>query len=74
MTFNFRETIRREAKRRGLSGYALGKLAGIPIRTVQDYLSESSDLAGRRLEKLCAVLNLGLRRIDDAKRSTRKAR
>lgn len=61
MSMSFQETIRRETERRGLSGYALGKLANVPIRTVQEYLAGGSDLAGRRIEKLAAALGLELR-------------
>jgi len=57
----FHEIIKREAERRGLTGYRIGKLTGVPIRTVQAYLSGSTDLAGRRIEKIAAALGLELR-------------
>jgi len=57
----FHEVIKREAERRGLTGYRIGKLTGVPIRTVQAYLSGSTDLAGRRIERIAAALGLELR-------------
>lgn len=60
---SFRQVIQREAERQELSGYALGKLSGIPIRTVQAYLSGSIDLASRRVEALAAALGLELRKV-----------
>ncbi len=57
---DFRETIKREAEHQGLSGYRIGKLSGIPIRTVQAYLSGRTDLAGRRIEAIADVLGLEL--------------
>jgi transcriptional regulator with XRE-family HTH domain len=58
----FRETIQREAKRRKLSGYRIATLADMPLRTVQAYMSGESDLAGRRIERIAAVLGLRLTR------------
>lgn len=60
---SFQETIKREAERQGLSGYRIGKLSGVPIRTVQAYLSGRTDLAGRRIEKIAEALGLALRRV-----------
>ncbi len=57
---SFQETIQREARRQRLTGYRIGKLSGIPIRTVQRYLAGDTDLAGRRIEKIAAALGLGL--------------
>ncbi len=57
---SFQETIQREARRQKLTGYRIGKLSGIPIRTVQRYLAADTDLAGRRIEKIAAVLGLAL--------------
>lgn len=68
------ESIRRAAERQGLSGYALGKLADVNIRTVQAYLSGAMDLSGRRLDKLCAALGLELRPVRSAKRDSEKGR
>lgn len=59
---SFQETIRREARRQRLSGYRIGKLSGLPIRTVQNYLSGTSDLAGRRIEEIAKALGLVLAR------------
>jgi transcriptional regulator with XRE-family HTH domain len=58
---SFRETILREAERQGLSGYVIGKRSGVPIRTVQAYLSGRTDLAGRRIERIASALGLELR-------------
>jgi transcriptional regulator with XRE-family HTH domain len=58
---SFQQTIRREAKRQGLSGYAIGKRSGVPIRTVQAYLAGDCDLMGERIAKIAAALGLGLR-------------
>lgn len=57
----FQVTIAQEARRQKLSGYALAKLSGVPMRTVQAYLAGDTDLAGRRIEKLAAALGLELR-------------
>jgi transcriptional regulator with XRE-family HTH domain len=57
---SFQEIIQKAATRQGLSGYRIGKLSGLPIRTVQAYLSGTTDLAGRRIEAIAAVLGLGL--------------
>jgi transcriptional regulator with XRE-family HTH domain len=57
---SFQETIQREARRQGLSGYRIAKLADVPMRTVQAYLAGETDLAGRRIEKIAAVLKLEL--------------
>lgn len=56
-----RDIIRREVARQGISGYRLGKLSGLPIRTVQAYLAGSTDLIGERIEKMLAALALELR-------------
>jgi len=58
---SFHAIITREAKRQGLSGYRIGKLSGVPIRTVQQYLAGETDLAGRRIERIAAALGLELR-------------
>lgn len=58
---SFQELIQREAGRQGLSGYRIAKLSGVPMRTVQAYLASDTDLAGRRIEKIAAVLGLELR-------------
>lgn len=57
---SWQQTIAREAERQGLSGYRIAKLAGMPMRTVQGYLAGDTDLAGRRVEKIAAVLGLTL--------------
>ena len=57
----FQETIQREAVRQKLSGYRIAALSGVPKRTVQRYLAGDTDLVGRRIEKIAAVLGLGLR-------------
>jgi transcriptional regulator with XRE-family HTH domain len=58
---SFQKTIKREAERQGLSGYRIGKLSGVPIRTVQAYLAGDTDLAGRRIERIAQALGLKLR-------------
>ena len=58
---SFETIIRREAKRRGLSGYRIGKMSGVPIRTVQAYLAGDCDLMGERIAKIAAALGLELR-------------
>lgn len=57
----FREIIKHEAKRQELSGYRIAKLSGVSMRTVQAYLAGDTDLAGRRIERIAAVLGLDLR-------------
>jgi transcriptional regulator with XRE-family HTH domain len=56
----FQETIQREARRQGLSGYRIAKLTDMPMRTVQRYLAGDTDLAGRRIERIADVLGLAL--------------
>jgi hypothetical protein len=63
----FQEAIKREAERQELTGYRIGKLSGVPIRTVQAYLAGDTDLAGRRIEAIAAALGMELR-------STRRVR
>lgn len=53
--------IQQEARRQERSGYRLAKLTGLPMRTVQDYLSGNHDLAGERVAKLAKALGLELR-------------
>jgi transcriptional regulator with XRE-family HTH domain len=60
---SFQDLIRREAEKQGLSGYRIAKLSGVPMRTVQAYLAGDTDLAGRRIERIAAVLGLELRRV-----------
>ncbi len=57
----FREIIQKEVGRRGWSAYRLGKESGVPIRTVQAYLSGTCDLSGERIAVLCKTLGLELR-------------
>ena len=61
-----RDAILREMKRYRWSAYRLGQESGVPIRTVQDFVAGTSDLAGERLSKLCAAL--GLRIVRDKRR------
>lgn len=57
----FRAIIQAEAKRQNLSGYALAKLSGVPLRTTQRYLADVNDLAGENVALLAAALGLELR-------------
>ncbi len=59
---DFRKDILREAKRQGLSAYALAKAAGLPIRGVQAFLSGERDITCVRLAALMDVLGIKLRR------------
>ena len=60
---SFRKIVVREAKRRGLSGYALAKLVEphVSMRMIQAYLAGDNDLVGERIAKLCEALDLELR-------------
>jgi len=60
---SFREIVRREVKRQGLSGYALAKRVGprVSRRMIQAYLAGSHDLSGEKLAIICEVLGLELR-------------
>ena len=58
---SFREIILSEVARRGLSGYRVAKMSGLPMRTVQEYLAEGCDLGGERVAKIAAALGLELR-------------
>ncbi|MCG3136716.1 MAG: hypothetical protein HJJLKODD_00552 [Phycisphaerae bacterium] len=66
---SFREIIIREAKRQGLSCYAIGKLTQpvVRMRAIQKYFAGDADLSGERLQAVCRVLGLELR----VKRSVR---
>jgi transcriptional regulator with XRE-family HTH domain len=66
---SFDTIIRREAKRQGLSGYRIGKMSGVPIRTVQAYLAGDCDLMGARIAKIAAALGLELRPVRRAKKA-----
>ena len=59
----FRDIIRREAKRQGLSGYALAKLVAPAVsrRMVQAYLAGTYDMTGEKLQAVCEALGLELR-------------
>lgn len=57
----FRQTIKREMTRRDWSAYRLGRESGVPIRTVQQYVSGGCDLLAERVELLCKALGLELR-------------
>jgi len=57
----FREIIQKEVDRRSWSAYRLGKESGVPIRTVQAYLSGTCDLSGELIAVLCKTLGLELR-------------
>ena len=67
---SFRKIIQAEARRRDLSGYRIAKMAGMPVRTVQAYLSEERDLTGERVAMIAAALDLELR----PQRRTRKGK
>lgn len=60
---SFRKILIAEARRRGLSAYAAAKLAGLKLRTVQDYFAGGSDMAGERVAALAAALGLELRAV-----------
>lgn len=62
MSMSFRRIIVKEAKRQGLSGYALGKRAEpeVSMRAVQAYLAGVNDLSGERIARICEVLGLAL--------------
>lgn len=57
----FRALIQKETRRQGLSGYALAKLAGLPMRTVQQYLAGDCDLRGESVARVATALGLELR-------------
>lgn len=57
----FRKIIQKEVKRQGLSGYRIAQLTGVPMRTVQHYLADGSDLGGEKVAKIAKVLGLELR-------------
>lgn len=58
---SFRKIIAAEVNRRGLSGYGLAKMSGLPIRTVQAYLAGDYDLTGERLACVAEALGLELK-------------
>jgi len=64
MGISFQERIIREARRQGLSGYALAKLVKgkVSMRMVQHYLSGKRDMMGASVEVLARALGLELRR------------
>ena len=60
----FRQIIKAEMKRQGISTHALAlRVANrIPRRTVYNYLSGISDLGGERVAILCKEIGLTLKR------------
>ena len=58
---NFQSLIIKEAKRQGLSGYALARASGVTMRSVQQYLAGTNDMNGERVARVAAVLGLELR-------------
>lgn len=58
---SFRQIIESEVERRGWSAYRLAKEAGLPMRTVQAFMSGTCDLGMVRLEAVCRALGLELR-------------
>lgn len=56
----WRKIILRTLEKHEWSGYRLGKESGVPIRTIQKFLS-GSDITMSRLERICSALNLKLR-------------
>lgn len=60
---SFRSIIKDEAARRGISGYRLAQMSGVPMRSVQQYLADDADLRGERVAALADALGLGLRPI-----------
>ena len=64
---DFRKEIMREAKRQGLSAYALANAAGLPIRGVQAFLAGERDITCVRLAALMDVLGIKLKRSDKQK-------
>ena len=70
MSTSFREIVRREVARQGLSGYALAKRTGdaVSMRMIQAYLKGDFDMAGERLAAVCNALGLELRRKVSRKR------
>jgi len=65
---SFREIIVSEVRRRGWSGYRLGKESGVPIRTIQSFLAGRADLRMAHIETVCRTLGLELRRKDKMRR------
>ena len=61
MSMDFRRIISRELERRGWSGYKLGQVSGVPIRTCQAYMSGQCDLAASRVATMAEALDLELR-------------
>lgn len=56
-----RAVIVREIRRRRWSAYRAAHESGLAVRTVQQFIAGSSDLASERLSVLCRALNLELR-------------
>lgn len=59
---SIRRAVIAEAKRRGLSGYALSKLANVTMRSVQRYLSGEKDIPTAKADKLLSALGFKLQR------------
>lgn len=65
----FREIVKREADKQEMSGYRLAQLSGVPMRTVQRFLSGTTDVTAHNLEAIARALGLELR---PAARKSRK--
>lgn len=57
----FREIVKRETDKQGMSGYRLAQLSGVPMRTVQRFLSGKTDVTAHNLEAIAKALGLELR-------------
>lgn len=57
---SIRKAVIGEAKRRGLSGYALSKLSGVTMRSVQRYLSGEKDVPTAKADAMLSALGFKL--------------
>lgn len=58
---NIRAIVIQEAKRRGMSGYAIAKAAKLPMRGVQSFLAGEKEMRSDRLGKVLDVLGITLK-------------
>lgn len=49
------------AEKQGMSGYAVGKAAGVSIRLVQRWFAGSHDIGAAKLERIAEALGLTLK-------------
>jgi transcriptional regulator with XRE-family HTH domain len=59
------EALRAEIARRGLTAYAVGKLAGVDVSILQRFLTGERLLSLKTFDKVCVALGMALRKVGE---------